>query len=266
MKPAKPASRCPPPMGPGAKEVRGLLRGKRSRLLMLDYDGTLAPFRKERDEALPYPGVQEAVQSIAGHPSTRMVIVSGRAVSDLLPLLRFRPLPEIWGAHGWERRRANGDYQVGPFPDACLRGLEKADAWMASLGFEGCCEKKPGSVALHVRAFGPETARETEERTLRGWKTIAEDYGLEIQRFDGGIEMRVPGRSKGDAVRTLLAESGPHTAAAYLGDDATDEDAFVALGSRGLSVLVRPEPRESRADIWIRPPEGLLSFLAPWRR
>lgn len=264
MKPGRPPDRIPQPMDRDAGEVRKLLKGKKGRLLMLDYDGTLAPFRKERDEALPYPGVEEALQTIVANPSSRMVIVSGRAVSDLMPLLRFRPLPELWGAHGWERRWASGAYQAGPFPDASLRGLKKAHALTASLGFRGCTEKKPGSVALHVRGFDPEAAKEKEELTLRGWEPIAEQWGLEIRRFDGGIEMRVPGRTKGDAVRTLLAESGPGTAAAYLGDDATDEDAFVALGSRGLSVLVRPAPRESHADIWIRPPEGLLSFLAAW--
>jgi trehalose-6-phosphatase len=51
-----------------AGEVRKLLEGKKSRLLMLDYDGTLAPFRKERDEALPYPGVDEALQTIVANP------------------------------------------------------------------------------------------------------------------------------------------------------------------------------------------------------
>ena len=53
---------------------------------------------------------------------------------------------------------------------------------------------------------------------------------------------------------------------AYLGDDRTDEDAFRALRGRGLSVLVRAEPRETAADAWIRPPEELIEFLRTWRR
>jgi trehalose-6-phosphatase len=66
---------------------------------------------------------------------------------------------------------------------------------------------------------------------------------MELLEFDGGIEMRMPGRDKGDAVRTILDEIGPEAPVAYLGDDATDERAFLALGTRGLSVLVRPESR-----------------------
>jgi len=48
---------------------------------------------------------------------------------------------------------------------------------------------------------------------------------------------------------------------AYLGDDFTDEDAFEELGAHGLKVLVRAEPRETKADVRLEPPEELLSFL-----
>jgi trehalose-6-phosphatase len=51
---------------------------------------------------------------------------------------------------------------------------------------------------------------------------------------------------------------------AYLGDDLTDEDAFVALGYRGYSILVRGEVRASSARFWLRPPEELLGFLDGW--
>ena len=87
---------------------------------------------------------------------------------------------------------------------------------------------------------------------------------MELLEFDIGIEMRMPGRDKGDAVRTILDEIGPEAPVAYLGDDATDERAFVALGTRGLSVLVRPECRATAAALWVRPPEGLREFLARW--
>jgi trehalose-6-phosphatase len=51
---------------------------------------------------------------------------------------------------------------------------------------------------------------------------------------------------------------------AYLGDDLTDEDAFAAVGDRGLSFLVRGEARASNARYWLRPPEELLEFLDGW--
>jgi hypothetical protein len=74
----------------------------------------------------------------------------------------------------------------------------------------------------------------------------------------------MPGLDKGDAVRIILAEIGPQVPVAYLGDDITDEGAFLALGTRGLTALVRPEWRKTAAALWMRPPEGLRDFLTRW--
>ncbi len=261
----RPKPACPPLMGADASEVRRLLEGKSNRLLMLDYDGTLAPFREERDKAVPYPGVRKALAGLMQERTVRLVIISGRAVDDLIPLLGLDPPPEIWGSHGWERRFPNGEYRVGPFEESALQGLANADDWAGLRGLESRCEKKPGSVALHWRGLDPGSIRRMREAAHQGWAPLARKHGLEVKTFDGGIEIRMPGRNKGDAVLALLSESAPDTAAAYLGDDRTDEDAFEAMEQRGLAVLVRTEPRESCADLWIRPPEGLLGFLDVWR-
>jgi len=63
-------------------------------------------------------------------------------------------------------------------------------------------------------------------------------------------------------VEKLLSESGG--AAAYLGDDMTDEDAFRAISGRGLGVLVSPDLRETAADVWLIPPGELTWFLERW--
>ena len=88
--------------------------------------------------------------------------------------------------------------------------------------------------------------------------------GLELQAFDGGVELRPRGFHKGRVVERAFAELGPGAAVAYLGDDRTDEDAFEAIAGRGLAVLVRPENRPTRAEAWLRPPGELLDFLEEW--
>ena len=79
-----------------------------ARLLILDYDGTLAPFRVEREQAVPYPGVREALAELQAGGHTRLVLMSGRALESLAPLVGLHPPPEMWGSHGWERRMADG--------------------------------------------------------------------------------------------------------------------------------------------------------------
>jgi trehalose 6-phosphate phosphatase len=44
--------------------------------LLLDYDGTLAPFRIDRKRAIPYTGVRRTLQAIRERTNTRLVIIS----------------------------------------------------------------------------------------------------------------------------------------------------------------------------------------------
>ena len=95
-------------------------------LLMLDYDGTLAPFRIDPAEARPYPGVSEALDAIMAACATRVVIVTGRRPHDIVPLLGTRERPEIWGSHGWEWLKTDGTHdQVDP-PQEALAALTAA--------------------------------------------------------------------------------------------------------------------------------------------
>ncbi len=240
------------------------LSGPGANLLLLDYDGTLAPFKLNPDEAVPYPEVPEILGSIISSGQTRLVVVSGRPVDSLKPLIGLDPLPEIWGSHGWERFLPDGSYQLADIGREARRGIEQAAQQAEARGVAERLERKPSSLAVHVRGMAPDQADRVLKDVSADWSEVAERSGLDIKEFDGGVEIRVPGRDKGDAVRTLLSESGGEAVAAYLGDDFTDEDAFKALRGRGLSVLVRPEFRPTAADLWLVPPGELLDFLRSW--
>ena len=237
----------------------------RERALLLDYDGTLAPFRVERDKAVPYPGVRELLEAILEARHTRLVVISGRAARDLVPLLGIEPHPEIWGSHGWERLLPDGTYRPPELDIRCARGLAAAQRWVVQHGLADRCELKPASLALHWRGLEPRTASTLQDTVMQQWAVLAQATGLVPHTFDGGIELRAPGRNKGHAVATVCAELGQGAAIAYLGDDLTDEDAFKAINGRGLGVLVRPELRPTAADVWIQPPEELRAFLARWQ-
>lgn len=232
------------------------------RLLMLDYDGTLSPFHIERNEAVPYPGIREILAEALSASECRTVIISGRSISDLLPLLGMERGIEVWGCHGWERIDTDGEY-TGPDLDVgTTNGLEEASSYAKASGFARRLEIKPASVALHWRGLDEKTASIIEKETGGKWQDIAKDNTLELHRFNGGIELRPAGMNKGTVVEKLLSESPG--SAAYLGDDLTDEDAFRAISGRGLSVLVSPELRETAADIWLSPPGELTWFLEKW--
>jgi trehalose-phosphatase len=169
---------------------------------------------------------------------------------------------EIWGSHGLERLDPSGAYDA-PAPDAAAAALREAFAgWVRERGNEANLEIKPFGFALHRRA-DPQAYDGLRPEALARWRDEASRAGLDFLEFDGGFEFRPSGRHKGEVVRRVLSDEGPGAAAAYLGDDWTDEDAFAALDGTGLSVLVRVEPRATRARAWM-PPEELREFLLRW--
>lgn len=233
------------------------------RVLMLDYDGTLAPLDVDRREAFPYEGVREELSAIIDSGCCRLVIISGRGTMDLVRLLGLDPLPEIWGCHGMERLLSDGHLTTGDILEEEMRGFIEADEWARDAGIGEISERKPGCVALHF-AGAADMSGEMGENAREAWVRIARRRGLVLNDFYGGIELRSPGHDKGNAVRTVLDEAGAGAVSAYLGDGLSDEDAFQAIKGRGLGVLARDEWRPTDAQAWVRPPVQLLEFLKKW--
>lgn len=239
----------------------------KERVLMLDYDGTLAPFQVRPERALPYPGVADALEELVEDGGTRVVLVSGRRAENLASLLPLAKRPEIWGSHGWERLLPGGEHTTQePAPgtkEALDQAARSAQDFLVRSGAR--VERKPASIALHWRGLAALAVAKIQERAQVAWSPLARAGDLEFLSFDGGIELRARGCNKQHAVKAVLSETGGDSAVAYLGDDITDEDAFAAIKPRGIAVLVRPEYRDTGADVWIRPPRELLSFITRWR-
>lgn len=240
------------------------VRRATSSALLLDFDGTLAPFSLHRNQALPYEGVQDALQEIVDRQRTRLVIVTGRDAREIAPLLGIQPAPEVWGVHGLQRLRTDGMCEMPEISPSVEEALDEARRWLAYQNLQELAETKPGAIAVHWRGINEAQAFELRSKLLLGWGPIADRGELELLEFDGGVEIRMSGPNKGDAVTTILEEVGSGVPCAYLGDDLTDERAFEALGDRGLSVLVTPQPRPTAAQLWITSPDGLLQFLRGW--
>ena len=160
--------------------------------LLLDYDGTLAPFRVLRDRALPYAGVRQALSDIMLTGRTRVVVVSGRAYSDLIPLLGMEPMPEVWASHGWERRSVDGAYSLAPLPDAAEEGLALAARRAEDEGISARIERKPASVALHWRGLSTTEASSVNRWGTARWGPLVPQHDLELHGFDGGLELPRP--------------------------------------------------------------------------
>jgi trehalose 6-phosphate phosphatase len=237
--------------------------------LLLDYDGTLAPFRVDRFHAQPWAGVRELLSQIQNRGRTRIVVVTGRPAAEILPLLGIQPAPEVWGLHGAERLHSDGRRELEQISPSVRAELDALGTQLKRDRIGGLIEEKPNAIAMHWRGATPANAKSIEMHTRALFEPVAQLDGLKLLEFEAGLELRA-GRDKGGAVTAILEETaGPnpnsdHHPAAFLGDDLTDESAFHAIKGRGLGVLVRRQMRPTAADVWLRPPEELREFLKMW--
>jgi trehalose 6-phosphate phosphatase len=238
----------------------------REAALLLDYDGTLAPFCVQRHRALPYPGVCTLLKRIMEQGATRVVMITGRPAGEVVRLLGIVPYPEVWGSHGLQRLWPDGTCDLIVADTEARRVLMEGAAWLESLGLRGLAEFKPGSIAVHWRGLEEAVAADLRNKVLLRWMPLAFRPNMALLQFDGGLELRLAERTKAGAVQTVLAEMPADAAVAYLGDDESDEEAFAAVQPRGLAVLSRTEWRPTTASVWIKPPDGLLDFLSRWLR
>ena len=245
--------------------LRAVAQAPRS-LLMLDYDGTLAPFRKNPEQAFPYPGIAPVLQEIVRTGKTRVVIISGRDANEVIPLLNIAPRPELWGLHGLQRLNPDGSTHLPSLDESTVSELAAAEDWLHYQNLQHTAEFKTGSIAVHWRGLDESEAESIRGRVLMGWTPLAKYTRLDLLEFDGGVEIRAHKADKGAAVRTIMSEMDPGTPAAYLGDDTTDEKAFQAVNGRGLSVLVRPRWRRTAAQLLLKPPDEVLDLLKRWLR
>lgn len=261
-KPPERRSRLDPMVIPPAFETA--LTNARERILLLDYDAIVGPLSRDQVNAFPYEGMPQVLERITKTCGTRVALISGRAAHDVRRMLGTNFIPEVWGSHGLERLHANGRGEMIELQGAVCESLERVAEELEGVGLAPLVENKPGAVAVHWKSVPSKKLEEVKELAYRIMSPATRNPSLKLDLFEGGIELRVRGCNKGDAVRTVLSENDSRVPVAYLGCDVTDEDAFRALSGRGLSVLVSPRYRFSAAQIWLKPPDDLIRFFADW--
>lgn len=230
---------------------------------MLDFDGTIAPFCDNPLSVRPYHGIRERLRLIA-HSGTRLAMITGRPASQLKRVLNDWDFPfNVFGCHGAEEMRPGGDITRVPLEAEVQRALRIAHWRALNVLPPYRVERKASSVAAHFRGISPRRARSTRGALELLWMPLTANGKLQIIPFKMGLEIRLSGVSKADAVRRFIK---PPEASAYLGDDRTDEDAFGAIRGKGIGILVSRTIRPTMASAWITPPDEVLGFLDLWIR
>jgi trehalose-phosphatase len=235
---------------------------KRPVLLCLDYDGTLVPIAPRPEQAI----FDEAGRRLLRVLSRRIpiAIVSGRARSALRKLVGVPSLYYV-GNHGLEISGPGVRHRT-PLPADWPRRLDRLLTLIECDAPSGVViERKGPTASIHYRLVAPAERRRWLPALRMRLDRPTRDDRLRVVRGKSVFELRPPGRwHKGAAVRWLmdrpaLADRIP----VYMGDDATDEDAFRAIRPTGIGVLVGP-PRHTAAQYRLPSPDHVRRCIEAW--
>jgi trehalose 6-phosphate phosphatase len=217
-------------------------------LLAFDYDGTLAPIAANPARVKLRARTRSLLERVSGrYPS---IVISGRALSDIAPRLQHIPLWYVFGNHGSEPA-------IDPAP------LHQTDEWVRVLKRDLprdpalVIENKGHSVTVHYRG--------ADDRAALRQAIMEVATRLPNVRVVGGRQavnlLRCDAPDKGWALRHAL-KAFACDVALYVGDDATDEDAFGSLPQdRLLSIRVGRPARTTRARFHLDSQEEIDALL-----
>lgn len=252
-------------------EVRFLDTGERNeilysyanaekRLLLLDYDGTLAPLVALPEMAKPDERLLDLLKQLSDDQKNTVYIISGRDASTLDNWLGHLPL-NIIAEHGALVKKKEGEWTSAPAADKEWLGMVNEIMQKYAQNCPGAfVENKTFSVAWHYRNALPEQAFIYVNDLVNEINVHAASYGIQVIKGNKVVEVRSKGINKGHAVKHVLSQTNFDFVLAC-GDDTTDEDMFYQLAGVPEARTIKVGTQASYAKYNLHTTEMILSLL-----
>ncbi|MCI2417979.1 trehalose-phosphatase [Saccharopolyspora sp. K220] len=246
-------------------EIADRLRDHRV-VLLLDFDGTLAPIKSEPTKVTMPVKSRQVLQTLA--QQCPVAILSGRDLHDVRRRVRVAGL---WyaGSHGFELAGPVGEPIVQQDGESALPDLDEAER-LLSAELEtvagAMVDRKRFALAVHYRNVRPDAVDQVIAAVHRigdALPTLRTTHGRRVVELLPNIDW-----DKGRALRWLLAQLGYTDADVtpiFAGDDYTDEDALHEIREDGIGIVVRSAEHGDRltwAHYSVDGPRALRTLLA----
>lgn len=242
------------------KRVFNRLRGK-ALAIFLDYDGTLTSIVEDPSKALLTDGTRKVIRQLAEHYP--VAIVSGRDLGDVQKMVGIDDIAYA-GSHGFDIIGPGGKFRDQKMGKRFLPMLERAEKELNTIvkDIAGArVERKQFAIAVHYRQVKMANVGTLEQRfnkVLSHYPELRKSAGKKVFELLPNIDW-----DKGRALLYLLEVlygNGGRMLPLYIGDDVTDEDAFRAVGDRGIAIAVG-EKEQTAAHYTLQDTDEVAKFL-----
>jgi trehalose 6-phosphate synthase/phosphatase len=229
-----------------------------SRLIFLDYDGTLVPFASTPEAAKPDAELQNLLVSLVEDAKNQVVIISGRNKEALEKFFEDINIGLVAEHGAWIRGNRGkwatiGDYntdwkeKIKPILDRFKRRTPGA-----------LVEEKDFSLVWHYRRADPELSSVRVAELEDTLYFLTANLKLDVAEGNKIVEVKNAGINKGHAAMKWISKKKWDFILA-VGDDVTDEDLFRELPEFAYSLKVGLAP--SRAKLRFKTQNEVIPFL-----
>ena len=236
-----------------------------SLLLLLDFDGTLSEIAPRPEDAVLRPGNSKLLEALSRKPGSTVGILSGRSLDDVAHRVGVPGLVYA-GNHGLEISGPDLQY-LHPAAAASIPAFsEIASRLVSALSDvpEAQVENKTLTLTVHYRRVPPECHHRVESIVQEVAGPAITAGRIRSSTAKAAIELRpAVDWDKGRALDLVRSRLAPGAFPIYIGDDATDEDAFAAAqDADGFGVFVGPAGSATRAKYRLDSPAAVSDALA----
>ncbi|MDI6855371.1 MAG: trehalose-phosphatase [Candidatus Thermoplasmatota archaeon] len=244
-----------------APQELNILLKKRNKFIMLDYDGTLTPIVEKPELAVLHKDMNIILKKLAAkYP---IAIISGRSLKELKNLVKVDGIYYA-GNHGFEI--SNDTEYIHPsaaLTQPIIREVcSKLDRKLKRI--KGVIVENKGLTAsVHYRMVSEKYVESLKASLREFLKPYLERGKIRVTRGKKVFELRPNiDWDKGKAIEWLVKVTNKEAyLPLYIGDDRTDEDAFLVLREKGLGILVTLYKKESFAKYFVKNVAEVEKFL-----
>jgi len=208
------------------------------RVLFLDYDGTLAWFKKNPEDAKPDEQLYEILKRLSGDPNNTVVIISGRDKETLGEWFDPEWKIHFVAEHGvWFREPGLDWHMMEQINNDWRESVEPLLEYYVDQTPRSFIEYKNFSLVWHYRKSDPDLSLQRAWELKDELRTLTSNLNLEIMDGDKVLEIKYSGINKGRAASHILGDSSYDFILA-VGDDWTDEFTFEAMPEDAYTIKV----------------------------
>jgi len=244
------------------REAKSVFMSPNKPVFFLDYDGTLTPIVDRPDLAVLSPEMKDILGRLI--KKYTVAVVSGRMRENVQNLVGINGIFYA-GSHGFDIKGPQ-TAKISPEAEKTIPLIQDIAKQLTEKlsGIQGVLiENKKFSIAVHYRLVDEEKyfagIKDEVKDVVGKHKSLRLMHGKKVFEILPAIDW-----DKGKAVRWILKAlslSWDETEVVYIGDDTTDEDAFRAVRTRGVGILVSKERKASAADFRLLSVEQVKSFF-----